>query len=361
MRTKMPRIKSNLLSVDIGSHSLKIVAGQYNGGKLKITAMTKVAIEEGVVTNGRIVDAIAFKNHLMHALKEEKIRQKEVVITCEGQDIIKRELIVQKVEAADQMELITYEVGQYLPIDIDAYVLQYKILEEFEEDGVQKIKILLGAMPRDMVKELFDIITECGLVPTYLDMHSNSLDKFINFSLDSIMLNKTIAFVDFGHQLIDISLFEKGQFKFNRLLRLGSNEIDQILKNHFNIDAMEAENRKKKTSVISIIDAVSKEGFHVTDEKGAILKETANYINDCTEEIEKVFKYFTSRSAENKIDQIYLYGGSAQMKDFGSYFKERFEIPTEIITYFKAIEIATKNNVEELPIYVNAVGALIRQ
>ena len=361
MRTKKPRIKSNLLSIDIGSHSLKVVAGQFNGGRLKITAMTKIKVEEGVINNGRIVDGIAFKNHLMQTLKEEKIKQKEVVITCEGQDIIKRELIVQKVDAADQMELITYEVGQYLPIDIDAYVLQYKILEEFEEENVQKIKVLLGAMPREMVKELFDLVIECGLTPAYLDMHSNSLDKFVNFSLDSITLNKTIAFVDFGHQLIDISLFEKGQFKFNRLLRLGSNEFDLILKNHFNIDTIEAENRKRKTSITSILDAVEKTGFEANDEKGIVLKETANYIYECSEEIEKVFKYFTSRSADNKIDQIYLFGGGSQMKDFSMYFKERFEIPTEVLTNFRTIEIATKNTVEELPIYVNAVGALIRQ
>lgn len=361
MKKRVQKVKTNLLSLDIGSDSIKIATGQFNGDKLKISNLIKVPVHQGVIQNGRIVDDTAFKNLLLSTLKEAKIKQKEVVVTCECQDIIKRELSVQKVDEADQMELITYEVGQYLPIDIDAYVLQYKILNEFEENEVQKVRVLLGAMPKDIVKSIFDLLVDCGLSPRYLDMHSNSLDKFINLSFDSITLSKTLAFIDFGHDLIDITLFEKGEFKFNRLLKLGLSEFDRILQDHFGIDAIEAEQRKKKTSITALVGAVEKEGFNPNDDKGILLSETASYFNECGNEIEKVFKYYTSRSGDNKIDNIYIYGGGASAKDMVNFFKDRFETPTEIISHLGMIELNTKNAVSEMPIFINAVGSLIRK
>ncbi len=361
MKKKIQKVKTNLLSLDIGSDSIKIATGQFNGDKLKINNLIKVPVNSGIIENGRIVDESAFKSILQSTLRETKIKQKEVVVTCECQDIIKRELSVQKVDDADQMELITYEVGQYLPIDIDAYILQYKILNEFEENDVQKVRVLLGAMPKEIVKSIFDLLIDCGLTPKYLDMHSNSLDKFINLVFDSITLSKTLAFIDFGHDLIDITLFEKGEFKFNRLLKLGLSEFDRILQEHFGIDAVEAEQRKKKTSITALVGAVEKEDFIATDDKGVLISETAGYFNECGNEIEKVFKYYTSRSGDNRIDNIYVYGGGASAKDMINFLRDRFETPTEIISHLGMIEVNTKNAVSELPIFINAVGALIRK
>ena len=162
MKNNTQRTKSNLIVIDIGSHSVKIAGGQRNGNKLKVTTLIKEQLPEGVFNNGRIMDPIALKTVIHGMLKSNHIKVKDAVITYESQDIIKREMTVQKVEPNDQLELVTYEVSQYLPIDIDAYVLQYKVVEEVEEN---KLKILLGALPKEIVKSLFDIVHECGLNP----------------------------------------------------------------------------------------------------------------------------------------------------------------------------------------------------
>lgn len=361
MSNKSTKVKTHLLSIDIGSHSVKVATGQRNGDRIKITALAKQELPKGVFTNGVLSDPLALKTTIQAILKQNNIKQKDTVLTYESQDIIKREMIVPKVDPKDQFELITFEVGQYLPIDIEAYVLQYKVLEEFDEDNKPKLKILLGAIPKDIVKALYELVEDCGLNPLYMDMHSNSLEKFIEFGFDSLTMNKTIAMIDFGHQLIDISLFEKGVFKFNRLLRLGAGEFDRILVHNLDIDPAEAESRKKKTSILAIQKAKLEDITDESDVKSTVIKETLSYINECADEIEKVFKYYTSRNTDNKIDQIYLFGGGAQFKEIAPFFNERFDINTEVISNFNMIDIATKNPVEEIPVYVHAAGALVRK
>lgn len=352
--------RSNLIAIDIGSHSVKIAGGQRNGNKLKVNVLTKEQLPEGVFGGGRIQDPLALKTVIQGMIKNNHIKVKDAVVTFESQDIIKREMMVQKVDENDQMELVTYEVSQYLPIDIDAYVLQYKVLDEVEENNGIKLKILLGAMPKEIVKSIYDVIHECGLNPLYMDMHSNSMEKFVTYDFDSISLKKTLAFIDFGHEVIDISIYENGIFKFNRLLKIGAGEFDKVLIENLNISRIEAENRKKKTSVMGLKAASQKEDLDENDVKAIVINDTNHYINESISEINKVFKYYTSRNVDNAIDKIYIHGGGSQFKDLASLFTEKFEIATEVIVRFNTIEIATKNPVEELPVFINAVGALIR-
>lgn len=361
MKKNQVIVKTNLLALDIGSHSVKVAAGQRNGDRLKVTALGKRELPAGVYESGQIVDALALKTTIASLIKDLKIKVKDVVVCYESQDIIKREMTVQKVDADDQLELITYEVSQYLPIDIDAYVLQYKVLEEIEEDGSPKLKIILGAMPKETVKGLFDLMNDCGLNPSYFDMHSNALEKFMEYNFGSIKKTKTIAFVDYGHQMIDITLFEKGEFKFNRLIKLGAREFDKVLMDHLNLPAEEAETRKKKTSVLALQNAETEKVRTSDDVKDIVVRETNAYISEVADEIDKVFKYYTTRGYENKIDEIYLIGGGAQFKEIVPFFKNRFELETYVVDRFEGIDLATKTAVEDLPIYVHAVGALIRK
>lgn len=357
-----------LLSIDLGSHSIKFAVGQYGGDRLKVTSLFTEEIPEGVYSNGEIKDELALKTAIQSAIKNNHIKIKDTVVTIECTEIIKREMLIQQVPEEDRLDLIAYEVSQYLPIDVSSYVLQYKDLGESIEGDVKKSKILLGAMPKDIVKSHFDLLIDCGLTPVYMDMHSNSLDKLVRVchKSETGFMNATNAYIDFGNKIVDISIFENYNYKFNRLLKLGSSEFDRILRDYLSIDPKEAENRKKKTSVVGLQKAYATIGDTSNQEdvdgevKNLVVKETIQYLDDCIEEINKVFKYYTSRSADNKIDSVYLYGGGAQFTDIAELFSERLELPTKVLSKIDNVDFNMKMVPDKLTGYVNALGALIR-
>jgi len=39
--------------------------------------------------------------------------------------------------------LVRTTISQSMPIDLDAHQIDYKVLQEFREDGIDKIKVLL--------------------------------------------------------------------------------------------------------------------------------------------------------------------------------------------------------------------------
>lgn len=361
--SKSKKVKSSLLSINMGSHSIKFAEGTHSGDRLKVVNLATTQIDNKVYEDGIIHDEVALKNAIVSSLKDHHIRNKNVVLTFESSEIIKREMLIPKVEDQDQMELIRYEVGEYLPIDTNSYVLQYKVLEDVQTEGGTKTKILLGAMPKDMVESHLDLLQSCGLTPKILDMQTNAVEKLAQWITKSNRYDaqKTCAYVDIGHRLINVTLLDESLFKFNRLIRLGGHDYNRILMDNLSLDLADAEVRKSNTSVLEIKKTFENPNFEALDvTKKAVIQDTMDFLNQSVEEIRKVFNYYTSRDTGNQINKVYIYGGSSSLPDINEFFKEKLELPVETLKIFDGVEITAKCNEEEYPKYVSAIGALIR-
>lgn len=320
------------LSIDIGTKYVKCVTGQRINNKLKIDKTFKIKLPDDIYENGHIKNTDEMKSILQKALSDNGVKIKQVICTIESSYAIKREIIVPAVEGEDLSEMVSYEIGQYLPIDINSYVLQYKIAREFEEDNVKKYELFVVALAKDIVGTIYNTLVDIGLEPYALDIHSNAVDKLsseynlINGADDK---ESTIAFIDIGYQNINVIIIEKGIYRFNRLIKNGTMDFEI---SDSNIDEIKS------------IDEIA--------DNTAILE---NWIS----EIDKVFKYYTSRSVDNIIDKIYIYGGISVMKGLDTYISERLNIPVEKVKSIQDVDLISYDE-DTLSDYLNAISAVIR-
>ena len=319
------------LSIDIGSSYIKFAVGQKMGRRLKVDKTFKARLPAGVYENGHMHNIQEMKSIIQGALNANSVKLKDVICTLESTDAIKRELVVPAVAPEDLSEMVSYEIGQYLPIDINSYVLQYKIVREFEEENVKKYELLVAALPKEIVHNIYSMLIEMGLDPYALDIHSNAVDKIAAeyelFNEASIKEN-TVAFLDLGHENINVIIVEKGQYKFNRLIKNGTRDFEQL---------------------------TTEFEFKTIDE----ISEHLDVVDRWIEEIDKVFKYYTSRSVDNTIDKIFIYGGISVMEGLDTYIHERLNIPVELIKFIDNVEIVAGNEYT-LAQSLNAISAIIR-
>src|SRR5690606_18969774 len=110
--------------------------------------------------------------------------------------------------------------------------------------------------------------------------------------------DQTIAVIDLGYDNINVNIISNNISKFNRLLTVGGKEIDLNIANNFNFSLEEAEKVKLEQSTFEE-ESASPLYFSIEE-----------LINGCVynwlEEIQRIFKFYTSRSPENRIDRIYL-------------------------------------------------------
>ena len=390
-KAKQPRqVARTHIAMDYGAHSIKFSVGIFQNGRLKVSNAFIENLPIGAYENGMIKDTTAMSELIKKALKKHNVSEKRVIVTIESTEIIKREMSIPNVEESDRFDLITYEVSQYLPIDVNNYVLQYKVLRTEKAEDREVLQILLGAMPKIIVKAHFDTLKMAGLTPVVMDLHSNVLTKLVSLlrsqgpKNDAEVATKTTAFIDFGYERIDINIMEGDVNRFNRILRMGVSGVDSLLADSLKVPIEQVEEKRLKFSVDSMIslkkayDAFKtlKEMHHYSDDDGIEINESNltdenqqrvraiqdafDYLYLCLEEIDKVFKYYVSRGINMKIDQIVVYGGAALNKDFNRFIQDRLEIPCYLFDLSQFSTLQMKSKDDSAIKYVNTFGALIR-
>ena len=375
---KSPKKKKagNCLAIDFGSRSLKFAVGENIGNKIRTEKLFYADIPKDVYENGHIRNSFELESIIQRVLSENEVQVKNVICTIESTDIINRELIVPVIDHEDMMDMITYEIGQYLPIDISSYVLQYKIIREFEDEGVKKYELIVAALPQTIAESMHKLLTDAGLNPIAMDINSNCIDKLFDgetsinshFRID----DKTAAFLDMGYNSINVVILEKGVYRFNRIIKAGCGNIDEIISNYTAWSLEDSGKNKSEYFSKSIMDlsaeydTIQKTNAYViedeaSDNKKVITAESLQQIDYWIDEINKVFKYYTSRSIDNTIDEIYIYGGCTYLADLDKYMQDKIGIPVQTMRSAEKVNFVKKEMEGELSMYVNVIGSLIRK
>ena len=77
-------------------------------------------------------------------------------------------------------------------------------------------------------------------------------------------------------------------------------------------------------------------------------------------EIQKIFQYYISKTTGNRIEEIYLYGGSSSLRGLGNYFQHILNLPIMIIDDIDIIKPTKSLRTFNPRDYINALGGLIR-
>lgn len=359
---------SEILAIDIGDRRIKYVVGSLAEEKIKVNKIFYVDTSGSSYDRLQNNELEGLKSDIQKGLMENSMKTKDVVCTIDSKAVISRELIVPAVSEADLEGLISYEVRQYLPIDISSFVLQYKVIKEFAEDGMNKYEVWVAVFPKDIANRIYTLLKDLDLEPLALDISSNAIDK-LSFHSKEInrvrnLDKKNIVFVDMGHSYMNVTILEEGIYKFNRIIDAGGADIDKLVREYENEEDFES--IKLEFSQRSVLDLVRETenltpGMPFSLEKSSLEGAIGTQISAWVDEIEKIIKYYTTRAIENKVDKIFIYGGSSLYSDIDKYIEDRLSISTEKITSVENIDMLDKVMEKEIPMYLNAIGSLIRK
>ncbi|MDO4720195.1 MAG: pilus assembly protein PilM [Peptostreptococcaceae bacterium] len=334
------------LCLDLGSYSIKGAVGVADSSGLKVDSAFEAVLPEGFYENGRIRDRAEFKNILGTALSQNSIKVKDVVVTIDTSELIKREIVFPDVEGVDLEEAIVYEIGDHLPIDVNNYVLQPRVMAHFSEDGQKKQRVLVAALPKDLVETLFFSLQEAGLRPLALDIHSNAIEKIFNekYMPSLYREDKIFVFADLGYKMTNIVIVEGQDYRFNRILRFGGSFLDSS-----------SRERISRESVVEMLESTSR-GVGQNPQSDTIFSQISAWADD----IEKVINYYQSRAANQPIEKILIYGGCSRFRDMDLFFEKRLGVPVVIVEHLDRVDFPSAAQ-RELFKYVNALSALIRR
>lgn len=342
------------ISIDIGSEVIKLVVGKNQRGKIIVDKLITIPTPEGAVIDGAISNVLTLKKAISDVLESNEINLKDCICTTNSTTIINREITIPKVEEEEEETLIKYEIQQYLPINMNDYIVQHSILSTFNVEEKEKCNALVVTYPEKMANGYYKLLTETDLRPVALDVTYNSINKLINqatkINEEEYSIRETVAFIDMGAENLNVNIYNNGLFEFSRIIRSGGSNIDHDISKNFHLSLQEAEQRKKISG-----NLLNKDQEENT--LNALIQET---VDQWLEELERIIQFYKNKRVGNNISKIYLYGGGALLKGIEEYFSEKLKLPVKKITTLDNVELSNKIIGEQLGVYLNALGALIR-
>jgi len=364
-KQKVKKSAPVMVGIDIGSVEIKVAAGQYRNGEIQVKKVCGAALPERAVADEKIVREQEVGMVIKNLLRENKIKEKKAACAMESTLVLRREITVPAVGKDDLPNIIGYEIGQYMPVDIASYILQYKVTSV--ENG--KLKVNVCAMPRDIALQYQSMVKSAKLQPLSFDLHTNGLEKLIY--LEDIkakgFMDKNLMFIDMGHNQFNISFFSKGHCLFSKKLELGGYMLDQVFFTNLDVGAKKVEELKIRNLTRLGIPEISKCYYHLTmqedknsDQEDIILMEIMRVVDKWAEEIGDVLQYLLSREESSHIDKVYLYGGCSKIKELDAYLSTRLNIEISSLTGLSCLKQNKKVASDAFITYLNAICALIR-
>ncbi|WP_252236507.1 type IV pilus assembly protein PilM [Clostridium sp. CH2] len=345
--------KRKVVAFDIGSTNIKIAEGTYYKGILSIENLMDIPTPAEAIIDGNIEKKELLVSILQKALNENGINAKEGICTNNSSLIINREILIPDVKEEELDTVVRYEIQQYLPINLDDYVLQMtKIGEEFSDEG-KKLEIRAIAYPEKMAKGYYDLLMALNLKPFALDVNYNALNKLLNhievINNHKLNIEESLVFIDMGATSLDVNIYNNGVLKFTRIIKAGGKYLDEILYENMNIPIEETEKFKSQD-----IDLKEEE----LEFQNQIIIDT---LDEWVDKIEKIIQFYKSKNFDDDINKIFIYGRTSRIKNLEQYITSKIGIET--IKIRNIPEIINDSNIEvneNIDNFINVVGSLIR-
>lgn len=337
------------LSINFNSREIRILDGKYSNKTIKIYRYWHVDIPNNVYRDGVILDLEQMIYILKNTIKENNISIKNVIGVINSSMIITREIKIPKITSEEIKSMLNYQVEEYIPIDPQNYIVQFLVLDYILEEGIEKSKVLLVGIPRNIVKSHLALFNSIGLKPKVLDFQGNTIAKLIknSSSINSnyLCINRTILSLELSYEGIALTLLDNGFIRIARTLDEGVHYMFQGITDIYNISS------EKIIEEIESGFKIKKENIEDHGVYGII----RNNFRKILEDIDMVSKYYINRELNNKIDLILLHGKFIDIEDIEEIFYNFFGIDAVVL---KSVDNVCFDG--ELSKYSSSIGGLIR-
>lgn len=318
--------QKNLLGLDIGTSSVKLVELDEVKGSYKLKNFGIAKLPKETIVNGVIINADPLVQAIKNLISNLKINNKNVSLSISGHPVIIKKITLPVMTEEELEPIIETESEQYIPFDLEEVNIDFQILNVNEEKP-DEIDVMLVAAKKAMIGEYTDVIRSAGLKACIIDIDVFALENMfgINYTFEE---NEIIALIDIGASVTNINVAKDGISIFNRDVFLGGNQITEEVQKELSVSFEEAELLKTGEQI---------EGINQELLDQIIAKSSSSIAREIIRTLD-----FITGSSYSEIHHIYLSGGGSKTKGLKELIEEKMNSKVEFTDPFKTIEYNKK-------------------
>ena len=333
-------------SIDIGSDSIKLVVCELFEGNLNILASVKypsLGIKQGVVVDENLV-----KESLIKAVREVNtslgfkidkaiinipMYESEYMVNEGTVTITNKESIV---TGNDMVNALQTSIYNKIPKSRELVTIQpirYR-LDTIDQDiqsprGIRAKKISVDSMcttiPKKNIYKIISIVQEIGI--EVVDILFGVIGDYFEFKNKEI--NKGITgVINIGSDKIELAVFKEGIIYNSKVIKSGSNLIDNDISYIYNITDKQAKKIKEVFALAHKDFASNSDIYEITNKSGIKTKinqvEISEIVSSKLKEMLEISKKGLNDLTKKEISYIIITGGIVNMPGFDILSKELF-------------------------------------
>ncbi|MFA5359412.1 MAG: type IV pilus assembly protein PilM [Patescibacteria group bacterium] len=317
------------IGLDISDLSIKLVQLDKRRDKIKIRALSKLNLTQGVIVNGEIKN----KAELIKAIKKiisdplyGKINSEEVVACLPESKTFIKLIEIQK-SPNHLSDIIGSEIEKHVPMALNEIYYDWQVIAELPE----KHLVLIGAASKNIVNQYTEMLDEAKLSPIALEIEPIAICRCLlkeeGSNLKPIKFgakNKTDISLNYG--IIDIGanhtcmIFYSGNaILFTVSMPVSGEEITTKISQALNLTKEQAE----KAKIIC--------GLDEKKANGVIKDILADTLKNLTTKIKEAISFYENYFPQNgPLNQILLCGGGANIPDLEKIISKELSVEVKL-------------------------------
>lgn len=339
-----------VISIETGIQWTKVALVDYRKKNPPVHEAFAFRTPEHAVEDGYIRD----KDSLARALKEELVRrqilEKDVVFTLSSSKVVTREVVIPYVKDNKIKGIIDAQSRDYFPMDISGYTISYSKMDVVEDDGKKQLKLLLVAIPDNLLGNYVSFAQLAGLKVETFDYIGNGC---IQLMCDSFVDNAMI--IQLEEQATVISILENKRLAFQRVTPYGYGATISAVVDHpiLGIDDEEkAFDFLLEHNVIFNKPSMPDNGDPAqqaidqtqADEAYEDLAESLRYHLRIAN---TALDYYQNQVKKEFVGNVYLVGDGSRFAGIHKLFAQELPLPLQKIDFAKIIDLRNQNGVND--------------
>lgn len=339
-----------VISIETGIQWTKVALVDYRKKNPPVHEAFAFRTPEHAVEDGYIRD----KDSLARALKEELVRrqivEKDVVFTLSSSKVVTREVVIPYVKDNKIKGIIDAQSRDYFPMDISGYTISYSKMDVVEDDGKKQLKLLLVAIPDNLLGNYVSFAQLVGLKVETFDYIGNGC---IQLMCDSFVDNAMI--IQLEEQATVISILENKKLAFQRVTPYGYGATISAVVDHpiLGIDDEEkAFDFLLEHNVIFNKPSMPDNGDPAqqainqtqADEAYEDLAESLRYHLRIAN---TALDYYQNQVKKEFVGNVYLVGDGSRFAGIHKLFAQELPLPLQKIDFAKVIDLRNQNGVND--------------
>jgi type IV pilus assembly protein PilM len=320
---------TDTIGLDIGSHSIKLIG-------LKMTSkgpfLTCLGIKEIPPDSDR-EDVNTFSETLRDLFKEVGLTTKKVNLTVSGSGVQIKRISVPSLPRAELKEAVRWEMKNHLPFPVETAEIDFHILNEYVEDNVKRLDLMVVACPKHLIDRTLSIAERAGLLPIHLDIAAFALWNTL-LVWNQLRKGETVALIDLGAEKTGIYLFKDGMLQFGREVTPAGADITRAIVEGMGSKGEPEATFERAEEIKQEMGIPLEPSQKRIDDKSTSLSKISFLVRPVLErlsaEIGRSLDYYRSQFNEERIDRLLLTGGGANLKNIVSHLAGELRLPVEL-------------------------------